>query len=210
MLIRGTKWDMRIYVLVTQMRPMKIYLYQEGIVRFSADRYDTSTITNLYSHLTNSSINKHAPSQISNSYGAGLKWSMEQLRHYFRDNGYDYEAMWCKIEQIINLTCINLCSVVPNLDCCFELLGFDIMLDDKMKPWLIEVNSSPALGLETPTDRLVKPALIRDTIGLTHFETYSQFRVSKFVACSNSKLYSDSCLWQSRFEFFLIILAPKI
>lgn len=60
MLIRGVKWDMRIYVLITQMRPMKIYLYKEGIVRFSADRYDMSKIGNQYSHLTNSSINKNS------------------------------------------------------------------------------------------------------------------------------------------------------
>ena len=177
---------MRIYVLITQMRPLKVYLYQEGIVRFSADRYDTNTITNLFSHLTNSSINKHAPS-FGNSFGSGLKWTMEQLRQYFRDNGYDYDTMWCKIEQIINLTCINLCSVVPNLDCCFELLGFDIMLDDKMKPWLIEVNSSPALGLETPTDRQVKPGLLRDTLGLTHFEPYSEYKVSAFLFISKFK-----------------------
>ena len=31
LLIRGTKWDMRIYVLITQMRPMKVYVYKEGI-----------------------------------------------------------------------------------------------------------------------------------------------------------------------------------
>ena len=62
MLIRGVKWDMRIYVLITQMRPMKIYLYKEGIVRFSADRYDMSRINNQFSHLTNSSINKNSKS----------------------------------------------------------------------------------------------------------------------------------------------------
>lgn len=60
MLIRGVKWDMRIYVLITQMRPMKLYLYKEGIVRFSSDRYDCSRINNQYSHLTNSSINKNS------------------------------------------------------------------------------------------------------------------------------------------------------
>ena len=68
LLIRGLKWDMRIYVAITQMRPMKVYLYREGIVRFSSDRYDTSKLANLFSHLTNSSINKYA-------HGAGQEGS---------------------------------------------------------------------------------------------------------------------------------------
>ena len=75
--------------------------------------------------------------------------------------------MWAQIELIIQLTCINLCSLVPDLKCCMEILGFDIMLDGNMKPWLLEVNSSPAMSMETDVDHLVKPALLRDAFGIT-------------------------------------------
>ena len=69
---------MRIYVAITQVRPMKIYLYREGLVRFSTDRYDKTKLNNLFSHLTNSSINKYA-------HGAGQegekvhdnKWTLD-------------------------------------------------------------------------------------------------------------------------------------
>lgn len=84
--------------------------------------------------------------------------------------------MWARMEQIIVLTTINLCSLVPDLKCCFEILGFDIMLDDKMKPWLIEVNSSPAMSMETNIDSLVKPALIRDSINLCNFQSYKDWQ----------------------------------
>ena len=143
---------MRIYVLITQMRPLKLYLFKEGIVRFSSDRYDTSTLNNVYSHLTNSSINKYAPSNVSNLDGSGLKWTFDQLRSYFMNNGHAYDPMWVKIEAIIILTCINLCSLVPDLKCCFELLGFDIMVDANLKPWLLEVNSSPAMSMDNHVD----------------------------------------------------------
>jgi len=52
---------MRLYVAIPNgMRPMNLYLYKEGLVRFSTERYDTKNLDNLYSHLTNSSINKYA------------------------------------------------------------------------------------------------------------------------------------------------------
>lgn len=94
LLIRGTKWDMRIYVLITQMRPLKLYLFKEGIVRFSSERYNTNTLGNLFSHLTNSSINKYAATNITDGHGSGLKWSFAQLRSYLSQCGYDYEVLW--------------------------------------------------------------------------------------------------------------------
>ena len=60
LLIKGYKWDMRIYVLITKARPLNIHLYWEGIARFSSERYDMGVIKNVFSHLTNSSINKNA------------------------------------------------------------------------------------------------------------------------------------------------------
>lgn len=91
------------------------------------------------------------------------------LRSYFSTNGYDWEGMWVKIETIIILTVINLCSLVPDLKCCFELLGFDILIDEKMKPWLLEVNSGPAMSMDANVDYIVKPALIKDVIKLNKF-----------------------------------------
>ena len=54
-----------------------------------------------------------------------------------------------------------------------EILGFDIMLDEGMKPWLLEVNSSPAMSMETNVDNLVKPALIKDAMNIVEFEPYT-------------------------------------
>jgi len=37
-------------------------------------------------------------------------------------------------------------------DLCYELLGFDIILDYSLKPWLLEVNHLPSFNSDTQTD----------------------------------------------------------
>ena len=57
-LIDGHKFDLRIYVAVTSINPLRIYVYDEGLARFASEKYDTKDLKNVFSHLTNYSINK--------------------------------------------------------------------------------------------------------------------------------------------------------
>ena len=56
---------------------------------------------------------------------------------------------------------------MPHRDNCFELLGFDILIDSLLEPWLIEVNLSCSLGCESALDQRVKSALVSDLLTLT-------------------------------------------
>ena len=49
---------------------------------------------------------------------------------------------------------------------CFEVLGFDIMIDHKLNPYLIEINYTPSFTTDTPLDKLIKKNLIYDTLNL--------------------------------------------
>lgn len=55
---------------------------------------------------------------------------------------------------------------VPYKDNCFELLGFDILIDSLLEPWLIEVNLSPSLGCDSALDQRIKGNLISDLFTL--------------------------------------------
>ena len=59
-LIKKRKYDMRIYVLVTGFRPLKIYIYDNGLVRFCSEKYttDADKFNNNYIHVTNYSVSK--------------------------------------------------------------------------------------------------------------------------------------------------------
>lgn len=55
---------------------------------------------------------------------------------------------------------------------CFEIYGFDVMLDEKLKPWLLEVNISPSLSSSSPLDKRIKTQLIADTLTLIGFRPF--------------------------------------
>lgn len=49
---------------------------------------------------------------------------------------------------------------------CFEILGFDILIDSTMKPFLLEVNHTPSFTTDTPLDSFIKKNLIKDAISI--------------------------------------------
>ena len=46
---------------------------------------------------------------------------------------------------------------------CFEILGFDVLIDADTKPWLLEVNQAPSFQTDSALDYQVKKALMKDT-----------------------------------------------
>ena len=181
LLIGGKKFDLRIYVLVTSFRPLKCYLYRLGFCRFCTVKYNNSSsdIDNMFCHLTNVSIQKHG-----NEYNSihGGKWTIENLRIYLEgtrgkrvsDRLFD-EMNWVIVHSLKAVS-----HVVVNDRHCFECYGYDIIIDDNLKPWLIEVNASPSLTSTTSADRIMKHKLINDVINIVMpFEEMPDIRWQK-------------------------------
>ena len=68
-LIEGLKFDMRIYVLIAGVDPLRIFVFEDGLARFATEPYvppRTENLENKFMHLTNYAINKNSPKFIFN------------------------------------------------------------------------------------------------------------------------------------------------
>uniref|UniRef100_A0A2C9JJJ6 Tubulin--tyrosine ligase-like protein 9 n=1 Tax=Biomphalaria glabrata TaxID=6526 RepID=A0A2C9JJJ6_BIOGL len=181
-LIDGFKFDLRVYTLVTSCDPFRIFVFKDGLARFATFKYSEpnhNNTDNVYMHLTNYAINKHSQDFVRDDE-AGSKRRISTINKYLRENGYDVDKLWSDIDDVIIKTLISAHSVLkhnyrtcfPNHvkgSACFEILGFDIIFDRKLKPIVLEVNHSPSFTTDADIDREIKGALIWDTLGLVNF-----------------------------------------
>ena len=100
--------------------------------------------------------------------------------------GISYDEVFSKIK----LLCVKtLMAVEPSINTamrtvkhknqCFEVYGFDVMVDAKLRPWLLEVNVAPSLSSSSPYDKQVKCKLLCDTLHMVGFRAFDQlFRIA--------------------------------
>ncbi|KAM7402946.1 hypothetical protein PAMA_003732 [Pampus argenteus] len=183
LLIDEFKFDVRLYVLVTSYDPLIIYVYEEGLARFATVKYDQTSknIKNTFMHLTNYSVNKKSSDYVScddpEVEDYGNKWSMSAVLRYLKQEGKDTTLLMRQVEDLIikavmsaELQIATACKMfVPHKTNCFELYGFDVLIDTNLKPWLLEVNLSPSLACDAPLDLKIKASVIADMFSLVGF-----------------------------------------
>jgi tubulin polyglutamylase TTLL1 len=96
------------------------------------------------------------------------KWSVQNFRKYLE--GTRGQAATDKLFEDMNWICLqslmSVQSVMLSDRHCFEVYGYDLIVDDELKPWLIEVNASPSLSATTISDRVLKYQMLNDTLNI--------------------------------------------
>jgi tubulin polyglutamylase TTLL5 len=171
LLIDGYKFDMRIYVLVTSTNPLEAFLYKDGFARISTLPFSLNNCDRLI-HLTNAAVqNKHALNQRNQNYEkmyGGSKISLDMLKNKLYMKGISFEPIWKKVKDIVLKSLIAAQHDIPYSPSCFELFGYDIIIDNNLDCWLLEVNSSPSLERSNVLDDQVKLQLVDDVLNIVN------------------------------------------
>ena len=195
-LINGLKYDLRVYVFVTSFNPLTVYIYNDGLVRFATEKYslDSESINQKFVHLTNFSINKRNTSKFVQNNESdderevdSSKWNFSQLESAFEKLGLNYGSIFMQIKQIVMKTLISVESSINNnleknhsiRNSCFELYGFDVILDSNLKPWVLEVNVLPSLSSSSVFDKRIKTMLVCDALTLIGIRGYDKLSFEK-------------------------------
>ncbi|KAM9797562.1 tubulin polyglutamylase TTLL7 isoform 3-T3 [Syngnathus typhle] len=192
-LMEGYKFDLRIYILVTSCDPLRIFLYNDGLVRMGTEKYHApseANLSQLYMHLTNYSVNKHNENfERDETVDKGSKRSISWFTEFLRSNDYDVAKFWGDVSELVVKTLIvaephvlhayRMCrpGQPPGSDSvCFEVLGFDIILDRKLKPWLLEINRAPSFGTDQKIDFDVKRGVLLNALKLLNIRASDKKR----------------------------------
>jgi len=166
-LIGNKKFDLRIYVLVTSYSPLTVYIYRSGFARFTNSRYSYSaaTLDDTHMHLTNAAVQKQ-----NEEYSAenDLKWDIRSLKLYLitQHGETRINALFKEIQNVIIRSLICVQSVMINDKHCFELYGYDVMIDKDLAVWLIESNAAPSFTATSNDDYLIKFSVINDCLDI--------------------------------------------
>jgi len=145
----GRKFDIRQWVLVRSFKPLEAYVFSECYLRLCNEPFDLGDLSNRHRHISNWAVNKHGK-LVTEGAVVSLTGFETELRAAGCRDGYWSEVLRPKVEAIV-LHCLEAVQhTVVQRSTCFELYGFDVMIDEDLQPWLLEVNLSPACDPRTP------------------------------------------------------------
>ncbi|OMJ92771.1 hypothetical protein SteCoe_4404 [Stentor coeruleus] len=168
LLLNKRKFDIRCYAMITSINGIiQGYFYLDGYLRTTSKEFTLDEISNPFVHLTNDAIQKH-----SAEYGKfenGNKMSYKEFQRYLDQNFPDRKINFTlhiltQIKEIVKDTMkASFIKIDKNKRLhCMEVFGYDFMIDQNFKPWLIEINTNPCLETSSPHLRNIIPPMLEN------------------------------------------------
>lgn len=108
------------------------------------------------------------------------KWDFQMLKMKYEQMEISSNTIFAQIKDIIIKALItiqpHICNKLSKTGTprnqCFDLFGFDVLIDESLKPWLLEVNMSPSLSCSAKLDKQIKHSLLCDTFHLIGIQSF--------------------------------------
>ena len=202
-LYNNRKFDIRIWVLFTYISRsynVDVYVFKEGHLKACSEPFTLSS-DDLYVHLTNYSVQKYnrnfSKMEIGNEIS--FKTFQEELDKKNANKNFKKD-IFPKITKIIAISansCKNKINIL-NRNNCFEIFGYDFILDQYYEPFLLEVNTNPGLEESSPLIKMLVPRMIDDAFRLTIDRVFERDDKNKNISAFPVEGYKDEeNMWQS-------------
>ncbi|MGJ7457629.1 PqqD family peptide modification chaperone [Halomonas sp. RA08-2] len=217
--IRGHKYVLRLYVLISSLEPLRVYLYRQGFAKLASEPWDPDDTDNPYSQLTNPDINA-----LNDRVEVPVEFiDLDRYRAWLRDQGHDDDRLFARIHDLVALTAIAAVDAMRQRTAevgadprgCYELLGLDCLVDDTLTPWILECNLSPSLGIcAAPehggrVEEAVKGGLVRDMVRLLDLAGIDATPTAAGEGDTMARLVAETEAEQSRAGGFLRLLPSE-
>ena len=167
LLLEGRKSELRVYWLVASVDPLMVLIYPETTVRLNSLPYKLDDFDNQLVHVTNVYQQKNHPGY---DPSVVLKWKFEEFGRYLSQELGIVDADYLQAQLIPQIRRILLTISLaardklklhyPTQGDCFAVFGADLMLDENLNPWLLEVQKSPGLSFSDDVKRDVIPPML--------------------------------------------------
>ncbi|KAL0273736.1 UNVERIFIED_CONTAM: hypothetical protein PYX00_006345 [Menopon gallinae] len=169
LLIYNTKFDIRQWFLVTSVYPLTVWMYRESYLRFCSQPFSLRN-THESIHLCNNAVQRrYKNSKRDRGLPDENMWDCYTFQTYLKSIGqpdawdkYIYPGMK---EGFIGALLASQDTMERRKN-CFELYGADFMISDTVTdgPWLIEINSNPAMDSSTSVTARMCPQVLEDIV----------------------------------------------
>ena len=148
---------------------MNVFFCREGHLKGSSESYNLNN-TNKFIHITNHSLQKK--SNKFEMYELGNEMSYQDFKNFLVSENISLEKFDEMINQMRLLVKISFKAVANKLlktenVLCFEIFGYDFILDNEFKLWILEINNNPGLGISSPLIKKLIPRMLDDAFRLT-------------------------------------------
>ena len=144
---------------------LKGYMYRDCYFRTSSKQFDLSNLHSKLIHLTNDAIQVH--SEDYGKFESGNKLSINDFQRYLDQNHKQRNVhfmrdLFPQMERLVTDSFRSVGSKIdPNrIQNCFEIFGYDFMIDENFKVYLIEANTNPCLEICSPLLARIIPELL--------------------------------------------------